>query len=313
MERTLLTGKPLIIILGATATGKTALAIEAALRLNGEIISADSRQVYREMDIGTAKATPDQRQQVPHYLIDIVNPDETLGVAEYQAFAYQTIDAIHARAKLPLLVGGTGQYITAVAEGWSIPQVPPNPTLRAQLELEAQQQGAPVLHARLAQIDPQSALTIHPNNARRVIRALEVYIESGTPFSVLQRKQPPPYRMLTIGLQMSRDVLYERADKRVDTMMADGFRDEVKNLLAKRYPRNLPAMSGVGYLELAAHLQDGLSLEEAVQQTKNSTHNFIRRQEIWFRGHDNGILWHNVDQPDFDSIIGMMTHWLHQE
>jgi tRNA dimethylallyltransferase len=308
-----LTGKPLFIILGATATGKTALGIEAALRLNGEIISADSRQVYREMDIGTAKATPDQRQQVPHYLIDIVNPDETLGAADYQALAYQAIDAIHARGKVPFLVGGTGQYITVVAEGWTIPRVPPNPVLRDQLEADVQQHGAPALHARLAQVDPQSAAAIHPNNARRMIRALEVYIESGTPFSVLQQKQPPPYRVMTIGLQMTREVLYERADKRVDAMLAAGFLDEVKKLLDKGYARNLPAMSGVGYLELAAHLQDGLPLDEAVQQTKFSTHNFIRRQEIWFRGHDNGILWHNVDQPDFESIIAEMAHWLQQE
>src|SRR5688572_249594 len=178
MWRMRLTGKlpPLVVILGATASGKTGLSLVLAKHLRGEIVNADSRQIYRGMDIGTAKATPQQQQTVPHHLLDIVNPDENPGLAEYQELTYRTIEAIQARGSLPLLVGGTGQYITAVVEGWSIPRVPPNMALRAELEDFAQQQGQHALHQRLVQVDAEAASAIHPNNTRRIIRALEVYM-----------------------------------------------------------------------------------------------------------------------------------------
>lgn len=300
---------PLPVILGATATGKTGLSITLAQHLRGEIINADSRQIYRRMDIGTAKATPEQRATVPHHLLDFVNPDENPGLAEYQEMAYRAIDEVHARGNLPLLVGGTGQYLTAVVEGWSIPRVPPNYTLRAELEDYARLQGQQALHNRLVQVDAEAASAIHPNNIRRVVRALEVYMESGTPISELQRKKPPPYRILTIGLQMNRDRLYERADKRVDMMMDEGFLDEVRDLLAQGYTRDLPSMSSLGYAELAAHLLDGMPLAEAVQKTKYNTHDFIRRQEVWFRGHDTGILWHNVEEMDVERLLSTLRHW----
>lgn len=300
--------QPLIVVLGPTAVGKTALAIALARQFGGEIVSADSRQIYRDMDIGTAKPTPEQRAAAPHHLIDVVAPDEDLSLAQYQRLAYAAIDAIHARGRLPLLVGGTGQYITAVLEGWSIPEVPPNPTLRAELEAFAAERGLDALHARLLVLDPQAGEFVDARNPRRVIRALEVCIESGRPFSAQRAKRPPAYRVLTYGLTLERDALYARADQRVQDMLAAGFLDEVRGLLAKGYRRELPSMSGLGYRELAAHLLDGVPLEAAVQATINATHDFIRRQYTWFRGHDHAIIWQNVEQPD--ALLAQTARWL---
>lgn len=302
--------RPLVVILGATATGKTSLAIALAQRLNGEIISADSRQIYREMDIGTAKATPEQQALIPHHLIDVVNPDQTLSAAEYRARALEAIEDIHARGKLPFLVGGTGQYITMVTEGWSPPAVAPNEALRTELKAYAEHYGLAALHDRLAHVDVEAAQTIHPHNVRRVIRAMEVYYVTGRPVSQQRGKEPPPYRVYTMGLMLDREVLYARADARVDTMMAEGFLDEVQRLLARGYDRTLPSMSGLGYAELASHLLDGESLESAIQRTKNNTHDFIRRQEVWFRGHDHGIVWHNGERIDTSAIENTLRNWL---
>lgn len=302
--------RPLIVIAGATATGKTRLGIQLAQALNSEIISADSRQIYRYMDIGTAKATTEEQSQVTHHLIDVVNPDETLTLAQYQDQAYGTIDSLHRQGKIPLLVGGTGQYITAIVEGWSIPRIPPNRELREELEEFARINGAEALHKRLTEHDPAYAARTHPNNIRRVVRALEVCLESGESMTELQRSQPPPYRMHIIGLMMPRDDLYRRADERVNRMIEKGFLEEVKDLLTMGYSRDLPAMSGVGYRELTAHLLDDLPLAEAIQQTKFRTHDFIRRQDVWFRGHDPGIIWHNSIDIDTETIIMTVRNWL---
>lgn len=309
-----MTGKlpPLIIVQGATAVGKTGLAIELAKRFDGEIIGADSRQIYHYMDIGTAKPNPSQMAEVPHHLIDIVDPDYNLTVAEYQDLAYQAIEEILNRDRIPFLVGGTGQYITAVEEGWSIPRVPPNSDVRAELEAFAESQGVEALHERLTQADPISAERIHPNNVRRVVRALEVFEITGEPISKLQQKKPPPYRILRYGLKLNRELLYPRADKRVDIMIDDGFVEEVQTLLNLGYSRDLPSMTGLGYLEIAEHLLDGAPLDDAIQKTKFSTHEFIRRQDVWFRGHDNGILWHNVEALDVDSIEQNIRVWLEE-
>ena len=242
---------PLVVILGPTAVGKTSLAIELAKNLNGEIVGADSRQIYRYMNIGTAKPTVEQQAQIPHHLIDIVDPDYNLSLAEYQDKAYQTIDRLHQQGKVPLLVGGTGQYITAIIEGWSIPRVPPNLELRAELEAFAETQGNEALHQRLVAADPIAAEKIHVNNIRRVVRSLEVYIETGEPISKLQQKKAPPYRTLVYGLQMNREKLYPRADKRVELMIVAGFVDEVRGLLEQGHDRSLPSMTGLGYLEIA--------------------------------------------------------------
>lgn len=301
---------PLLVILGPTAIGKTGLAIALAQALDGEIIGADSRQIYQHMAIGTAKPTPQQRQQAVHHLVDFVEPNQNFGLAEYQERAYAAIADVTQRGKLPLLVGGTGQYLTAVVEGWSIPQVPPNVALRARLEAEAAAHGNPHLHQRLSTVDPAAAEKIHPNNARRVIRALEVYLETGTPISVLQQKRPPPYTIRTIGLRMERELLYDRADERVDQMMASGFLREVRDLLDMGYAPQLPAMSAVGYRELAAHLLEDVPLDESLERIKFNTHDFIRKQEIWFRGHDNGILWHNISDLDVDTLCDTLAEWI---
>lgn len=310
-----MTGKhaPLVVILGPTAVGKTGLAIQLAQAVNGEIISADSRQIYRKMDIGTAKPTPEQCAQCPHHLIDIAEPDEDISLAQYQALAYAAINAIHQRGKVPFLVGGTGQYLTAVIEGWSIPQVPPNPELRNHLERFAVDYGAEALYERLQAVDPDAANAIHMNNIRRVIRALEVYLESGCTITDLQRKQPPPYRIRQYGLTLPREALYAQADQRVDQMMQDGFLAEVQHLLSLGYNRKLPSMSGLGYAELSAHLLDSVPLEEAVANSKTNTHDFIRRQYTWFRGHDDGIHWHDMQSLDRDALIAELRDWLLEE
>ncbi len=304
--------RPLLVILGPTAVGKTGLAIDIARALNGEIVGADSRQVYRYMDIGTAKPTPEQQAQVKHHLIDVVNPDENLSLADYQRLAYAAIDSIQAIGKLPLLVGGTGQYITAIVEGWSIPEVPPDDALRLELEAYAAENGAEALHQRLVARDPVYAEKVHPNNVRRVVRALEVCLVSGQRFSDLQTKRPPPYQIRTYGLTLSLDTLYERAYHRIDEMMADGFLGEVQQLLEMGYPATLPSMSGLGYAQLAAHLNHEITLQEAIESTKSATHAFIRRQYTWFRGHDHGILWHNAVDLDSRALIDETRDWQRQ-
>jgi tRNA dimethylallyltransferase len=305
--------KPLLVILGPTGVGKTDLSIQIAQAIQGEIISADSRQVYRYMDIGTAKPSHDQQAAVPHHLLDVVDPDENLALARYQKMVYSVIDDIHGRGHVPMLVGGTGQYITAVVEGWTIPEVPPNEALRTELEKFAADQGADALYERLRQLDPDAAANIDYRNVRRVVRALEVCIETGQPISELQRKRPPPYSTITYGLTSERDILYERADRRVDQMMQQGFLEEVRHLLEMGYQRTLPSMSGLGYAQLTAHLLDQMPLTEAITNTKNATHDFIRRQYTWFRGHDSGILWHNIEQLNRHTLIEAVSQWVQEQ
>jgi tRNA dimethylallyltransferase len=313
MWRMRLTGKPpLIVIAGPTAVGKTGLAVEIAQATRGEVIGADSRQIYRYMDIGTAKPTPDQRRQAPHHLLDVVDPDDNLSLAQYQALAYAAINAVHQRGCVPLLVGGTGQYLTAVIEGWSIPQVPPDPALRAELEAYAAEHGPQALHTRLRQHDPAAAQAIHQQNVRRVIRALEVFIQTGQPISQLQQKKPPAYRILQYGLTLDRDQLYKRADQRLDEMIRQGFIDEVRDLLDMGYDRHLPSMSGLGYAQLAAYVLGEVSYDEAITSTRRATRDFIRRQYTWFRGHDSGLIWHDMAQPDTAAIIATVTGWLEE-
>jgi tRNA dimethylallyltransferase len=303
---------PLIVITGPTAVGKTRTAIEIAEALpgGGEIIGADSRQIYRRMDIGTAKPTPEERARIPHHLIDIVEPDESLSVADYKARAYLTIEDILARGKIALLVGGTAQYLNATVEGWSIPQVAPNEALRAELEAFAAEHGSVALHERLKTVDMVAAAKIEHQNVRRVVRALEVYTETGRPISALQQKSAPPYRILQFVLTMERDALYARADQRVDAMMAAGFLAEVQQLLDLGYSRVLPSMSGLGYAQLAAHLQGEMSLESAIEATKIATHRFIRHQYTWFRRYNQDAAWHDSQQVDSDQLLAEIIQWL---
>jgi tRNA dimethylallyltransferase len=300
---------PLVVILGPTASGKTGLAIQVAQVLDGEIINADSRQIYRFMDIGTAKPTPEQRAAVPHHLLDIITPDQPYTLAEYQRAAYETINAIHARSRLPLLVGGTGQYITAVIEGWSIPEVPPNPDLRAELEAFASQHGSEALHNRLRDADPDAAARIDHRNVRRVIRALEVYLQTGTPITVLQRKTAPPYRVLQLGLTMARDHLYARIDARVERMLHDGLLTEVRALLEAGYTWDCPAMSGLGYIQWRPYLDGAITLPDVIAAIQHATHAFVRRQYTWFNRHDSGIRWLIMGQTTPDNVIIQIQHW----
>jgi tRNA dimethylallyltransferase len=278
---------PLVVVVGPPAVGKTALAIDLARRFDGEIVSADSRQVYRGMDIGTAKPTREEQSLVPHHLIDIVAPDEPYTLAQFQADAYAAIDGILAHGKLPLLVGGTGLYVRSVVEGLRIPRVPPNEELRAQLAA----QDRLALYERLRELDPDAAARIDPRNVRRTIRALEVCLSTGERFSELGRASPAPYRIMQIGLTMSRADLYTRIDARVDHMMTDGLVAEVESLVKRGYNRNLPSMSGLGYREIGAYLRGEVSLDEAVANIKRSTRDFVRRQYTWFRLKDERIRW----------------------
>lgn len=239
----------LIAIVGPTAVGKTELAVAWAQRINGEIVSADSRQIYRKMNIGTAKPSATEQALAPHHLIDIRDPDQSFSLAEFQDLALAAIADIQARGHVPLLVGGTGQYLAAVLEGWQIPRVPPQPELRAELEQVALHEGPATLHARLAAVDPVAAARIPPTNVRRVIRALEVYLVSGEPISRLQERQPPPFRPRVIWLHRPRAELYARADARIERMIAAGLVDEVAELLAGGYDWSLPAMSSLGYIQ----------------------------------------------------------------
>jgi tRNA dimethylallyltransferase len=285
---------PLLVLVGPTAAGKTALAIALAERLAGEMeseaVAADSRQIYRLMDVATAKPTPEERARLPHHLIDVVWPDESFTLAQYQEQANAAIADIWARGRLPLLVGGTGLYVRAVVDGLLIPAVAPSPELRAELEAEAAAHGPQALLARLAALDPGAAVRVDPHNVRRLVRALEVCILSGRPFSEQQGTRPTPYRPLLLGLTTERAALYARADIRVDAMLAAGLVEETRSLVERGYDWSLPSMSSLGYREIGAYLRGEATLDDAVARLKLDTHGYIRRQLTWFRG-DPRVVW----------------------
>jgi tRNA dimethylallyltransferase len=295
------------VIVGQTAVGKTALSLQLAAELNGEIMSADTRLFYRGLDIGTAKPTPAERALVSHHLIDICEPDDLVTLGEYQRLAYAATDDVLARGKLPFLVGGTGQYVTAVIEGWGIPKVPPQPRLRRALA----QLGGDELARWLAELDTEAAEKIDPRNVRRVIRALEVTLVSGLRISELQRKTPPPYDICMIGLTCEREKLYERIDARVESMMAGGFLDEMKQLYEAGYSRQLPAMSGLGYRQLFAFFEGEMSLEDVVERIKFETHRFARQQATWFRQDDPRIHWFELGEEGVaTAVLTFIRDWL---
>lgn len=292
----------LIALVGPTAVGKTVTAVALAQQLGGEIVSADSRQIYRHMEIGTAKPSVAERAGARHHLLDLRDPDEEFSLATYQELANTVIADIASRGLTPLLVGGTGQYLAAVLEGWQIPRVPPQPELRAALEQEAANTGVAALHTRLAAIDPAAAAQIAPGNLRRIVRALEVYLVTGQPISAQQTREPPPYRVRTIWLTRQRDELYARADRRVETMLAAGLVDEVAGLVARGYNWQLPAMSSLGYLQLRPYLEGTASLASCVERLKFDTHAFIRRQAAWFRRLPNLELW-TPEHPEWRALL----------
>ncbi len=280
----------MLAIVGPTATGKTELSLHLASLFGGEIISADSRLIYQGLDIGTAKPSIAERLRVPHHLIDICPPDQTLTLGQYLKLAYAIADDIHSRSRLPLLVGGTGQYIYAYLEGWQVPEVAPDRLLRTTLEALGEQE----LIRWLKELDPKAAQNIDSRNVRRVIRALEVTMLTGRPISQLQTKRPPAYSINMIGLNCSREMLYNRIDNRVDNMMSAGFLEEVEYLLGQGFDPFLPSMSGLGYRQLCAYLQGDCTLEEAIVRTKFETHRYARQQYTWFKLDDPSIQWFDI-------------------
>jgi tRNA dimethylallyltransferase len=299
--------RPLLVLVGPTAVGKTALSLDLALGFGGEIISADSRLVYRGMDIGTAKPSRVERAAVPHHLIDICDPDETISLGAYQRLAYAAIDDVLARGRLPILVGGTGQYVAAVTDGWSIPEVAPNDPLREALGAL----GAGEAARWLDKLDPAAAGRIDPRNTRRVIRALEVTLTTGRRMSDLQRRDSPDYDILPVGIGRERDDLYRRIDERVDAMMRDGLLAELEGLRAAGYGRDLPSMSGLGYRQLWAYLDGELTLPEAVARIKFETHRLVRQQATWFRAGDTRIAWFNFSQAGAaPAATALVNQWL---
>jgi tRNA dimethylallyltransferase len=281
----------LVAIVGPTATGKTALGIALARTLGGEIVGADSRQVYRHMDIGTAKPTLEERSLAPYHLIDMVDPDQEFGLAQYLELAVAALEDAWSRGKQPLLVGGSGQYVWALLEGWQVPRLPPQRELRRELEERAARQGAEALHRELAQVDSKAAARIDPRNVRRVIRALEVHRATGRPISYWQEKGPPPWQTLILGLTCPRQELYQRIDARVDAMMEVGLVDEVRGLLARGYEPSFPSLSGIGYSQVCQHLAGELDLATVVARIKTATHRLARQQYTWFRLDDRRIRW----------------------
>ncbi len=287
---------PLILIVGPTAVGKTELSIRLAERLNGEIVSADSRLFYRGMDIGTAKPSLAERARVPHHLIDVAAPDETLSLAKFQRMAAQAVAEIHARGKLPFLVGGTGQYVRAVTEGWDPPKIAENLRMREVLEKIKNEKGAEQLHAGLKILDEKAAEKIDWRNARRTIRALEVIFTTGRKFSAQRGRVESPYRLVTVGLKRAREELYRRVDERIEAMFADGFLEETKTLLARGYSPDLPSMSAIGYREAAKVLNGEMTEEQAKAEMRRLTRVFIRRQANWFKESDPNISWFHPEE-----------------
>lgn len=281
----------LVVIVGPTAAGKTAVAVEAARRLKRavEVVSADSRQVRREMRIGTAAPSEAERAAVPHHLIEVVAPDAPYAVVDWLAGARAALDDIWARGALPLLVGGTGQYVWALLDGWTMPAVEPDLVLRAAFEAYAGQHGAAALHARLAALDPASALRIDARNVRRVVRALEVVTLTGAPVPALEPRDPG-FTWRGVGIEWERGALHARADARVRAMFAAGLVEEAARL-ATRYGRDFPALSSIGYREALGVIDGTLTEADAVRQTQIATHRLIRMQATWFRLDDPRIEW----------------------
>ena len=281
----------LVAIVGPTAVGKTALAIELSQRFGGEIINADSRQVYLGMDIGTAKPTADEQAAARHHLIDIRRPDAPLSMGEFIPMATTAIADVSSRGCLPILCGGTGQYVWALLEAWHVPEIPPDAAFRASLEGRAACEGGNGLWRELLAVDPARAAKIDPRNTRRVIRALEICYQTGSPVVADGRAARPPYDALIIGLSAERSRLYERIDHRVDRMMDAGLLDEAQRLASLGYTLGQGPLSGVGYSQLCQHLAGELCLDQAVKQIKTRTHRLVRRQNTWFKSTDPRITW----------------------
>ncbi|MEK7672255.1 MAG: tRNA (adenosine(37)-N6)-dimethylallyltransferase MiaA [Patescibacteria group bacterium] len=280
--------KPLIVVLGPTASGKTDLALKLAKMVKGEIISTDSRQIYRDMDISTDAILEKNQEKIPHHLLRITDPDQTFTLAEYSDLALKTIKAIYKKKKIPLLVGGTGLYISSIIEGYKVPKIAPDKKLREKLTKEAEKKGNEFLYKKLVELDPEAAKTIHPNNLRYVIRALEINMTGGQN-KVDDKSKKSPFDLFIVGVEWPREKLYERINKRVDQQIKRGLVKEVETLL-KKYDAKLPSMSSLGIKEIVPHVNGKKKLEECVETLKQNTRNYAKRQLTWFRRYDD-INW----------------------
>lgn len=293
--------QPLVILTGPTAVGKTKLSIALAKAINGEIISADSMQVYKRMTIGTAKILPEEMQGVPHHLIDILEPEQEFNVVLFAKLAKQAMEQCWAKGKIPILVGGTGFYIQAVLYNIDFTENDDDKSYREALERIASEQGAKVLHQRLKEIDAKAAEEIHPNNVKRVIRALEFYEKSGgqkiSQHNEEQRQKESPYNFSYFVLNDDRETVYERINRRVDIMLEQGLVEEVQALLDAGVPTSAVSMQGLGYKEIVAYLQGECTLEEAVYVLKRDTRHFAKRQITWFKREEE-VIW--LNRPEFD-------------
>ena len=308
--------KPLIVLTGPTAIGKTSLSISLAKAVNGEIISADSMQVYKHMDIGSAKIRPEEMKGVPHYLVDVLEPEEEFHIVKFQQMAKAAMEEIYGKGKIPILVGGTGFYIQAVTRDIDFTEAKQEDAYRLELETLAEKKGAEYLHEMLQKVDPASAESIHAHNVKRVIRALEFYHQNGTPISAHneeQKAQESPYNLAYFVLNGPREILYDRIDRRVDQMLEEGLVKEVENLKEMGCHRGMVSMQGLGYKEILACLEGEYPLEEAVRILKRDTRHFAKRQLTWFR-REKDVIWVNKEEFnwDEDSILEYMLSVLRE-
>nr|WP_296044396.1 tRNA (adenosine(37)-N6)-dimethylallyltransferase MiaA [uncultured Blautia sp.] len=290
--------KPLIVLTGPTAIGKTSLSISLAKAVNGEIISADSMQVYKHMDIGSAKIRPEEMKGVPHYLVDVLEPEEEFHIVKFQQMAKAAMEEIYGKGKIPILVGGTGFYIQAVTRDIDFTEAKQEDAYRSELEALAEEKGAEYLHEMLQKADPASAESIHAHNVKRVIRALEFYHQNGTPISAHneeQKAQESPYNLAYFVLNGPREILYDRIDRRVDQMLEEGLVKEVEKLKEMGCHRGMVSMQGLGYKEILACLEGEYPLEEAVRILKRDTRHFAKRQLTWFR-REKDVIWVNKEE-----------------
>jgi len=306
-----LSKEKIIVIVGPTAVGKTDLAIFLAEKLNSEIISADSRYLYRGMTIGTAKPPKAILEKIPHHLIDVANPDETWSLGKFLGEVNKAIKNIHQHDKLPILVGGTGQYIRALIKGWAPPQIAADSGLRAVLENWLSQYPKEELKKKLAILDPESAQSLDIRNMRRVVRAFEVMYKSGQRYSHLRKIQETNYEFFVIGLTLPREILYQRVDERINAMIKAGFIEEVRKLKDAGYSRDLPSFSAIGYRELMDVIENKITLMEAIVSMRRKTRILIRRQSNWFRIDDPQIHWFTADENYESAVLQTIQQWLH--
>ena len=300
-----------LFVVGPTAAGKTELAVRLSAELDGEVVSADSRQVYRFMDIGTAKPTAEQRAAAPHHLIDVVEPDKQFSLSLFLRQARAVIEEARIHGRVPIVAGGTGQYVRALLQGWRVPDVEPDPRTRREMEARVEAEGVATLHRQLADLDPVVAARTDPANPRRVIRALEL-VGRPDPSAERPAAAEPGFEAVVVGLSLEREALYRRIDDRVDRMIGEGWVGEVDGLLRRGYTRELSSMSGIGYSELAGHLEGEMPLDEAIRRTKYRTHRFVRQQYNWFRLDDPSVTWFDGTDAGLDSAARWVSERLNR-